>query len=178
MTTGLKESRIDATGAVGQTSETHEHRRPALRLREILVPIDFSEHAKAALSYAMLLASRFDARITLLHVIEPPYAESDLLFPAAVAPDQGTLVAEHALAGVCKQEHFKPSLIGGRLVAHGIAHQVITQTAGNRKSDLVVIGTHGRTGIARVVLGSTAEAVVRHAPCPVLVVPMPSSPGV
>lgn len=145
-----------------------------MTIRTILVPIDFSEGARHALNWAVDLAQRFDARLQLLHVMaeyapewygeaEPlPQVEalrSDLETSARdglqkLAPDPETTGVETDVA----LEHDL-----------NVARAVLTYAA-NSEADLIVMGTHGRSGIQHILLGSVAEKVVRRAPCPVLTV--------
>jgi universal stress protein A len=155
-------------------AEPHEESsgQPTLPVREILVPTDFSEHSTAALKYAIRFAGQVGARITLLHVIETPVAtpDSDVCYPTVELINQITLAAEQAVIRICEQEKLKLPILGQTIVQIGVPPEVIKETARDQKSDLIIIATHGRTGLAHVVLGSTAEKVIRHAPCPVLVV--------
>ncbi len=140
-----------------------------LHIREILVPIDFSEHSNLVLKYALAFAGQFDAAITLLNVIEPPLVNPDAILYAA-NPDQISQALENLLSRVCEQEKLKPPIKQQTVVKSGVPYDKIVETAKNQKADLMVIATHGRTGLAHALLGSTAEKVIRHAPCPVLVV--------
>jgi nucleotide-binding universal stress UspA family protein len=106
-----------------------------------------------------------------LHVVESlatsyPYAG----YPFAVEPDEIMPAAKATANQICKEEKINPQLIRETLVQEGISYQEIVETAKALKMDLIIIATHGRTGLANVLLGSTTERVVRHAPCPVLVV--------
>ena len=176
------ESRTQRNGTSHPVRQTSEHspqnqpdkvgsRVPALHIQEILVPTDFSEHSNYALRYAMSVARQFGARLTLLHVIEPASFPSDGLY---VGPDfdRIAVTAEHNIASLWEREKSRQLVAWRSLVKEGIPDQVILQTANNQKTDLIIIATHGRTGLARVFLGSTAERVIRQAPCPVLVVRM------
>ncbi|HEY2083873.1 MAG TPA: universal stress protein [Verrucomicrobiae bacterium] len=141
-----------------------------LRLRHILVPVDFSECSHKALQYAVSFARQFGAELMLLHVV------------VAVPPPPQMLVFEaETLRGKYHEEAAKHLSDWRKEVASQIsvkavvregmaAHQEIVAAAHECNSDLIVIGNHGRGGLARVLTGSTAERVVRHAPCPVLVV--------
>ncbi|MGA3269211.1 MAG: universal stress protein [Verrucomicrobiota bacterium] len=120
----------------------------ALNIQEILVPTDFSDYSKKALIYGASIAKRVGAKITLLHVVEPPVTS----YPYAGYPFNVELLIRETLCRV------------------GLPYQEIANTAAALKSDLIVIATRGRTGFAHALLGSTTERVVRHAPCPVLVV--------
>ena len=135
-----------------------------------LVPIDFSTHAEQALDYAIGLARTLNARLTVLHVMQPvPMAGVDMgvALPATYLQEveeavQGSM--EDALARVTAA-----ALTGERVVLYGVPFQEIVEAAKARQVDLIVMGTHGRTGLLHVLLGSVAEKVIRLAPCSVLV---------
>jgi len=138
-----------------------------LHLARILVPIDFSPHAKKALEYAVDLATKFGAEITLLHVLE------QLVYPGewlVAMPTTSSFVPEtrraleEKLEGMMEDQSVKKKIT----VRMGRAWQEIVEFAKERGSDLIVMGTHGYTGVQHVLLGSVAEKVLRHAPCPVL----------
>ncbi len=153
------------------TREVTKPGQPALNIQQILVPTDFSDYSKKALKYAVSVAEQLGAKITLLHVVESmensyPYAG----YPFVVEPDEIMPAAEAAANQLCKEEKINPELIRETLVKEGISYQEIVETAKALKTDLIIIATQGRTGLAHVLLGSTTERVVRHAPCPVLVV--------
>jgi nucleotide-binding universal stress UspA family protein len=140
-----------------------------IRARKILVPTDFSELSNKALKSALALAQRFHAKIDLVHVLEaPPYPE----FGYAHIPMKEAGLRQAAESELAKLRDKFPALIGlidYTPIRTGNAPYEIVQTARELNADLVVIATHGRTGIKRLALGSTAEKVVRHAHCPVLV---------
>ena len=177
MKTELEASRNGSSHPVSQSCgcclQNHEETAPSsalsLHIREILVPTDFSEHSNFALRYAMPLARQFDARITLLHVIEPASVPSDGLYLGS-ATDHLIPVAEHEIACIWEREKAIRPPAWRSIVGEGVPSEVILRTAAAEKTDLIIIATHGRTGLARVFLGSTAERVIRQAPCPVLVV--------
>jgi universal stress protein A len=137
----------------------------------VLVPTDLSPSAEQALDYAIRLARPLNARLILLHVIQPdPMAGVDMgvALPATSLQEveaavQGSL--EAALARVTAA-----GLTAERVIRYGIPVQEIVDTARARRVDLIVMGTHGRTGFLHVLLGSVAEKVIRLAPCSVLVV--------
>jgi len=143
-----------------------------LPVKRILVPVDFSECSTFALRYAANLAEQVDANLILLHVasslLTPPemeYVQVDLKkFRAEVEKHASAKLA--ALA----QKEIPATLPASPLVHHGAPWEEITRVAKERKADLIVIGTRGYTGLKHMVLGSTAEKVVRYAGCPVLVV--------
>jgi nucleotide-binding universal stress UspA family protein len=139
--------------------------------RHFLVPIDFSTYAEQALDYAIRLAGTLNARLTLLHVIQPvPMAgvAMGVALPEAYLRELEEAVQrdmEQALARVTAA-----GLTAERVVLYGVPFQEIVEAAKARQVDLIVMGTHGRTGLMQVLLGSIAEKVVRLAPCSVLVV--------
>jgi universal stress protein A len=145
---------------------------PDFSLKRILVPIDFSDSARRALYYAGALAARFDARILPLHVVEPIIYPSDMAF-APMAAEMPTKVSVDATQGKL-QEWCEAVLPAGALekplIRIGQPFHEIAMAAQELRVDLIVISTHGYTGFKHVLLGSTAERVVRHAPCPVLTV--------
>jgi universal stress protein A len=140
----------------------------SLSLRRILVPIDFSKNARQALRFAIPLASQFGARITLLHVVEPVVYPTDM---AIVVTNEKTVLnsSRRQLVGLA-QKLVPKKLCGKMIVRGGQPYFEITEAARKMKADLIVLTTHGYTGIKRVLLGGTAERIVRHAPCPVLTV--------
>jgi len=140
-------------------------------IRSILVPVDFSAPSNQALLYALALAEAHDARLTLLNVVEPIGAMPDFASnPLVVDSREVTERARKGLDRIVAREHIAPARLEQQLVRHGAPFHEITAAAAELKSDLIVIATHGYTGLKHVLLGSTAERVVRHAPCPVLVV--------
>ncbi len=143
---------------------------PALVLKRILIPIDFSKVSLAALRYAVPFAERFGAALYLIHVVEPaPFMSGIKEVPIALSDRE---VAEKALAELTSLAHrvVKPPVLAKPLVRTGKAHHEIVQAARELRIDLVILTTHGYTGLKHTLLGSTAERVVQHAPCPVLVV--------
>lgn len=139
---------------------------PELRLHRILVPIDFSECSRKALQYAASFARQFQAELMLLHVVELPVVTglpAEPMLPEMEAPED--TAAE--LGAWAKQS----GVAGAKaVVSTGPAYAEIVDTADEGNVDLIVIGTHGRRGLAHLLMGSTAEKVMREAPCPVLVV--------
>ena len=145
-----------------------------MKFTRILVATDFSLDADAGLAYALALAKSIPASVHVLHVVENPLAAgvwSSDLYTSEIAGLQINLVrdAEKRLrAGIRSLD--RPGVPITTEVRTGRAGPTIVECARDRESDLVVIGTHGRTGLAHLVMGSVAEHVVRHAPCPVLVI--------
>jgi nucleotide-binding universal stress UspA family protein len=148
--------------------------RTRIELRRILVPIDFSDHSKKALQYAIPFAEQFKASIDLLYVVEPAIYPADFSFGQVGFP---AVEDELRDRGGEELEALVAREIGGRVDARsavrtGKAFHEIGQYAQDESIDLIIIATHGHSGMEHVLFGSTAEKVVRHAPCPVLVVRM------
>lgn len=144
----------------------------AIELKRILVPVDFSDPSEQAIRYAMRLAKHFGADITLLYVLE----ESAAVAPLPNMP-VGSSYSEEEAAEAEKRLHCLAQIIAPGApkraptqIRRGIAAQEIVDAAKTLESDLIVIATHGYTGWKHFCIGSTAESVVRTAPCPVLVV--------
>ena len=142
-----------------------------LNIRKILVPTDFSAPAIKALHYAVSFAEQFDAKISLLHVSPTPYYTAELGgFPTMVpAEPPPTEVVKKRLESEIELR-VPPSARGKAIVRIGPAFDEICKAAQSMSADLIIISTHGHSGWTRALLGSTAERVVRHATCPVLVV--------
>jgi nucleotide-binding universal stress UspA family protein len=139
------------------------------RFQRILVPTDFSEASQPALRYAAAFAKPCGAEVTLIHVVEPPlYPE----FGYAHVPAQEAKAKRDAneKLDVSRRELAQAGIQAGSVVRSGSAFREIAGQAAEGGADLIVVGTHGRGAIAHALLGSTAERVVRHASCPVLVV--------
>ena len=144
-----------------------------IRLAKLLVPTDFSEDSEQAARYAVELAKRFQAEIHCIHVVDIP---ADLLSTSAyymTGPSEAFLdqIREESKKNL---EAFAEKNLEGTQVRtaflEGSPFVEIIRYARNQEIDLVVIATHGRTGLRHVLFGSVAEKVVRKAPCPVLVV--------
>ena len=161
----LKE--LARTSGVSATRKRVETAEPILRLKSILVPIDFSRISQKALDYAVPLAKQFGAKITVLHAIEPPPCSIDLAYPPWARIPIGPMKKE---LGCSETKTIIQTFLKEVLVEVGTALEVITNVARDSEADLIVLTTHGHTGLKHVFMGSTAERVVRHAPCPVLVV--------
>jgi nucleotide-binding universal stress UspA family protein len=146
--------------------------------QRFLVPIDFSEDANQALEYAIGLASKLGARVTLLHVIQPPPwggADMDVTLPYAYSLFIQNLEAEVAhRMQACLERVTAGGLEGEVTVVRGVPFREILETAKMQQVDLIIMGTQGRTGLQHVLMGSVAEKVVRLAPCSVLVVRQPT----
>lgn len=144
-------------------------------LKKILVPVDFSNPSKKALQYALPLASQFGAEITLLYVLEPiPYPNDFLASYPLVADNSDLLKAARKELTELSEKLKAGSQPAQTLLRHGNPAHEICAAAKDLGIDLIVISTHGYTGLKHVLLGSTAEKVVRHAPCPVMTVRAPA----
>jgi universal stress protein A len=142
-------------------------------IRRILCPVDFSSTSREAMRFAADLAQRFGASMTLLHVYPVPgYVLPEGFLTAG--PDVLAEVEErtHASLAEWQAEVHKIGVTEVEIAtAMGNAASEIVRHAVEDKADMVVMGTHGRTGLAKLVLGSVADKVVRMAGCPVLTVP-------
>ena len=139
-----------------------------MKITKILVPTDFSPNSEQAFFYALELADKLDAKIDLLTVIGiPSYGVPELgVGITATMMDDLISDAKHNLDNLARD---KPR-VGQTVVRAGDARDVILQTAEELKDDLIVMGTHGRRGISRALLGSVTEMVVRTSATPVLTV--------
>jgi nucleotide-binding universal stress UspA family protein len=145
-----------------------------MTIRRIFVPIDFSDSSMQALDYAIDLGRTLGAEITVLFVVEPIYfaTPGDLYGTSA---NLGMLLEEQRRTAREEMrkldERLKKRGVDIKTVlGSGVPHEVIVETAKARKADLVVMGTHGRSGLSHLLMGSVAEKVVRSASCPVLTV--------
>ncbi|MGA9115856.1 MAG: universal stress protein [Bacteroidota bacterium] len=141
-------------------------------IRHILVPIDFSVHSKYALQYAVPMAEQLGATLHLLYVVEPTVYPADLGFGQVVLPG---VEEELRGKGVEELEALIEREIGTRVQADaavrtGKPHQEILHEAEEKGMHLIVMATHGHTGVEHMLFGSTAERVVRNARCPVMTV--------
>src|SRR5262245_51768943 len=138
-------------------------------IRHILVASDDSAASQAAAELACALGARLSARVTLLHVVSPPYvAPPDAVYAATPEELRALGEAARAVLEARVSALARPGLTLDISVHEGAPADTIIAVAARREVDLVVIGTHGRGGIAHLLVGSVAEAVVRHACCPVL----------
>lgn len=148
--------------------------RVAPRVRSILLPTDFSGCANYALPYAAAIARATGASLVCLHVIEPivpavGYTGLTEPLPLADISEQLEDSAEKELPRLVECEELTGVAVE-EMIVHGDPTAEIVRIASERDVDLIVISSHGRAGLGRIIFGSTAEAVVRHAACPVLVV--------
>jgi nucleotide-binding universal stress UspA family protein len=144
----------------------------SIRIRRILLPTDFSTHSATATQYACELATKFEAELHLLHTLEThlsPTPEFVLGFDFLQYIQESKAAATKALTRI-----LDPQWSAGRkvvqAVVEGSPRVEIIRYARQQEIDLIVLATHGRTGLAHLLIGSVAESVVRTAPCPVLTV--------
>jgi nucleotide-binding universal stress UspA family protein len=139
-------------------------------IKNILVPIDFSDYSKNALRYAVQFAKNFQAKMFLIYVVEP------IIYPADFSMGQVAIPSMDAdLQNRAKEElknlannFVDTSLELETIIKTGKPFVEINETAKEIDADLIIMATHGHTGVEHLLFGSTAEKVVRKAPCPVL----------
>ena len=136
-----------------------------IELNAILHPTDFSEVSKCALPYAIEFAKKYNARLDILHVLELPYGAISLA-------DEAMRSAQESLRALIPQKQREAIEIVP-IIKRGKASEEIVRVAIDRETDLIVLATHGHSGLEHALLGSTAERVVRKAPCPVLTIRRP-----
>jgi len=144
-----------------------------MNVRHILAPTDFSEHSKQAVTYAFELAQKLHAKLSLLHAIEVPVYAIEVALPlegleADARRELARLLPEAETAHVAVT----------RLVVMGVPYQRILETAADEQVDMIVMATHGRTGLSHLIMGSVTERIVRTSPCPVLTIRPPGEGSV
>lgn len=143
----------------------------------ILIAIDFSENSECAFDYALTLATQFNAELTIIHIINEPVDLRGFYVPHISFEQLEKEIEESA---VKMMETFCSSRLGSFTnykteIVTGIPSDEITAAAARIDASLIVLGTHGRTGLDRILFGSTAERVVRTAGCPVLTIRLPAA---
>src|SRR5256885_4466610 len=150
--------------------------RPAgIRIKNVLVPIDFSERSLALLKYARVFAGKFGANLHLVHVYEPDYPLTSVMgMPLALPPVHVAPGIRRHLNDVAKKHgiELQPSHVHA---IEGRTFEEVCKLARQEAIDLIVVGTRGNTGLKHLLLGSTAERIVLYSPCPVLVVHPPKN---
>jgi len=141
-----------------------------MKIRRILYPTDFSENAAAAWPYALHMAEQLGARVLLLHVTPGPYPAPETFLSAEQWREIFAAHRREAEVQLGALASTAPEVKAEILVTRGVPFLEIVRVAAERKADLIVMGTHGRTGLAHALMGSVAEKVVRMAACPVLTV--------
>jgi len=145
---------------------------PDLRVRRILFPTDFSPGAEPAVRWALGLARAFGAELVILHVLDLSLAGlAGLPTQVAMMPAVDELIERVRAETAAEMKRLAARFPDARtIVREGSARPTILQVAGEVDADLIVMGTHGRTGLAHVLFGSVAAHVVRHSRIPVLTV--------
>ncbi len=147
-----------------------------MEIKTILVPCDFSEYAEYAFTWALGLAEGEGAKVVVMHAAplfsHLAYPESVYVVDLAKMEEELIADAEKRLQEFVAKKGTSTVTVETRAVL-GDPFWEICQAAEREHADLIVMGSHGRTGLAHVLLGSVAERVVRHAPCPVLVARLP-----
>jgi nucleotide-binding universal stress UspA family protein len=144
-----------------------------ISLKKILCPIDHSDCSKEALKYAVSFAMKDEAKLLLLHIIDIRSFNEGLDAMSTQIPNEETLEQLRVKLLDCIPEEIRDDLDVEAIVIQGIPFAEIISTAKEKEIDMIVIGSHGRTGISHMMLGSVSEKVVRKAPCPVLTVRQP-----
>jgi nucleotide-binding universal stress UspA family protein len=145
-------------------------------IRRILFPTDFSEHAEHAWPFALRFAQEFGAEVHLLHVVAPPPRLTEA-YAANFDPDKfAEVLTAEATTSLERLVHAAQErrITAHREVRVGVDFHEIVEYARSRQIDLIVMATHGRTGLAHALVGSVAEKVVRKAPCPVMTIKHPT----
>lgn len=156
---------------IEESVKAAERKNSPFRLKDILVPIDFSGPSQKALEYAIPFAEKFGATITLIHVVEPRLYPEDVVMPPELEDIHISMLKKtRERLEALRREKINPGLPSKAVVQMGIPYQQISAAAKALKTDLIIIATHGYSGLKHFFLGSTAERVVRHSPCPVLTV--------
>jgi len=145
-------------------------------IKSVLCPIDFSDSSEHALTYAIALAQSYDATLKLLHVVQPPLMSvpGDPMVPefSSEVMEDIAAASRRRLDEIATKTREQVANVETEIATGSPFVEIIT-VAKDQDVDLIVIGTHGRTGLAHVMIGSVAEKVVRKAPCPVLTVKHP-----
>jgi nucleotide-binding universal stress UspA family protein len=154
------------------SSVAADPRRPHLNLKNILVPIDFSDESAKALRYALPFARCHGAKITLLHVVTPHHCAVDYGYGPVnrEIPDKARMSRINDRLEVFARTHLGRHHPAGLIVRHGAPFDEITRAARQLNSDFIIMSTRGCGNLEQGELDSTSERVVRHAPCPVMVV--------
>lgn len=165
------QERAPAAPAAGGAATDQGGKEPApLALKRVLVPLDFSAPSRQALAYAGRLAGQFQAALLLLHVTELPYVDPSVTEIDTRAIEEATSRSAQEQLAKVEAAQRAAGLRVSSAVLTGSPWNEVADYAGREGVDLIVAGTHGYTGLKHALLGSTAERIVRHAPCPVLVV--------
>ncbi len=145
--------------------------------QKILIATDFSDCSEEACAYALSLARKFDASLVVLHVINEPVDLRGFYVPhisfdeleKEIAAGAATMLKTFCADNLADFANYSTSIVTG------VPYEEITRIAKEQDVSLIVIGTHGRSGLDHLIFGSTAERVVRSAPCPVLTIRLASA---
>ena len=141
-----------------------------INLKKILCPIDHSDCSKEALKYAVSFAMKDEAELYLLHVIDVRTFDESFDMTSKQLPDDKTIKQLKEKLLECVPEEIRSDMRIEPIVVQGVPFSEIISISKEKEISVIVMGTHGRTGIAHIMLGSVSEKVVRKAPCPVLTV--------
>jgi nucleotide-binding universal stress UspA family protein len=155
---------------LGGETELHSAASPALQIKRILVPIDFSACSNKALQYAVPIAERFGGRLCLVYVGQGYYFAPELGAVDLTAVESGARADAAGKLAALASEKIGKKIPVDIFVRDGPPAAEITRLAKEYGADLIVISTHGYTGLKHAWFGSVTEDVVRHGPCPILVV--------
>jgi nucleotide-binding universal stress UspA family protein len=139
-------------------------------IKKILVPIDFSDYSRSALKYAVNFCKNCNAEMILIYVVEPVIYPPDFSMGQIAIPSVNSEWDERARQELDKlaKEEIPSTVQVKTVIKTGKPFVEIVETASELDVDLIIIATHGRSGVEHILFGSTAEKVVRKAPCPVL----------
>ncbi|KUG24728.1 universal stress protein family [hydrocarbon metagenome] len=139
-------------------------------IKKILVPVDFSDYSKRALRYAIDFSKHFNSELILISVIEPMIYPADFSMGQVAIPatDQNLTERIENELKTLEENEIGDQVKSKRIIKSGKPFYEIVETAREEDVDLIIIATHGHTGVEHLLFGSTAEKVVRKAPCPVL----------
>ena len=141
-----------------------------LAVKKILVPTDFSEASNSAFKYGLRFGQHFGAELHVIHVLGPTFSPQFAGLPEVPALSEEELASAEEKLRAWSDSAGAMGLSAKLILRNGFAAHEIVEAAKEVDADLVIIATHGHTGLRHLVIGSTAERVVRAAPCPVLVV--------
>jgi len=142
-----------------------------LPIHTILHPTDFSDHSTHAFQLACALTRDYNARLVVLHVVVPP----TVIYGEGILPPDPELLRREAQEQLAHLLAPQANVRAERRLAEGDPAAEVLSAAEEIGADLIVMGTHGRTGLGRLLMGSVAEEVMRHAPCPVLTTRLPAT---
>ncbi len=145
---------------------------PTVSLKKILVPQDFSDYSLHAMRYAVTFAQLFKSELVVLHIVEPIVYPADFSFGQVSIPAMEEEIRKHSEEQLNElvEKEIPDEIRATPIIRMGKPFIEIVEVAKIENADLIVISSHGRTGMDHVLFGSTADKVVRKAPCPVLTI--------